>query len=103
MQPETTNLWKSKNRSTVPPRLMLAIGLATLVGLNGGGSRSAPPKASIPAEVSVAEGICKQIGDRDEVTGRLEAVKAVEVRPRVSGYLESVHFKEGGMVRHGEA
>jgi membrane fusion protein, multidrug efflux system len=102
MQLETTNPWKSKNQSIVPPWLMLAIGLATLAGLNAGCSSSAQPKAPAPAEVSVAEVICKQIGDNDEFTGRLEAVNAVEVRPRVSGYLQSVHFKEGAIVRQGD-
>ncbi len=102
MQLETTNSWKSKNRSTVTSRLMLAIGLATLAGLNAGCSSSAQPKAPAPAEVSVAEVICKQLGDSDEFTGRLEAVNAVEVRPRVSGYLQSVHFKEGAIVRQGD-
>ena len=102
MQLETTNPWKSKNRSTVTSRLMLAISLATLNGLNAGCSSSAQPKAPAPAEVSVAEVICKQLGDSDEFTGRLEAVNAVEVRPRVSGYLQSVHFKEGAIVRQGD-
>src|SRR6267143_1220750 len=102
MQLETTNPWKSKNHSTVPPGLMLAIGLATLAVLDAGCSTSAQPKAPAPAEVSVAEVICKQIGDSDEFTGRLEAVNAVEVRPRVSGYLQSVHFKEGAIVRQGD-
>ena len=104
MQLETTNSWKrkSKNRSTVTSRLMLAIGMATLAGLNGGCSSSAQPKAPAPAEVSVAEVICKQLGDSDEFTGRLEAVNAVEVRPRVSGYLQSVHFKEGAIVHQGD-
>jgi membrane fusion protein, multidrug efflux system len=102
MQLKTTNPWKSKNRSTVTSRLMLAIGLATLTGLNAGCSSSAQPKAPAPAEVSVAEVICKQLGDSDEFTGRLEAVNAVEVRPRVSGYLQSVHFKEGAIVRQGD-
>src|SRR5258708_23432946 len=91
MQLETTNPWKSKNRSTVTSRLMLAIGLATLAGLNAGGSSSAQPKAPAPAEVSVAEVICKQLGDSDEVTCRLEAVNAVEGRPPASRYLHSVH------------
>ena len=102
MQLKTTNPWKSKNRSTVTSRLMLAISLATLNGLNAGCSSSAQPKAPAPAEVSVAEVICKQLGDSDEFTGRLEAVNAVEVRPRVSGYLQSVHFKEGAIVRQGD-
>src|SRR5207302_8118353 len=102
MQLETTNPWKSKKHRTVPSRLMLAIGLATLAGLNVGCSSSAQPKATAPVEVSVAEVICKQIDDNDEFTGRLEAVHAVEVRPRVSGYLQSVHFKEGEIVREGD-
>src|SRR5437016_14631172 len=101
MRLETTNPWKNKNHSTVPPGLMLAIGLATLAVLDAGCSSSAQPKAPAPAEVSVAEVICKQIGDSDEFTGRLEAVNAVEVRPRGSGYLQSVHFKEGAVVRQG--
>src|SRR5258706_7975621 len=98
-----TNARKSKNDSLMT-RLVLVIGLATLAGLNAGcsSSSSAQPKARAAAEVSVAEVICKQIGDSDEFTGRLEAVNAVEVRPRVSGYLQSVHFKEGAIVRQGD-
>jgi multidrug efflux system membrane fusion protein len=104
MQPETKTASKSKNRNAVTPPLMLEIGLATLAGLNAGCSSSAQPKAPapVPVEVSVAEVVCKQISDSDEFTGRLEAVDAVEVRPRVSGYLQSVHFKEGAIVRQGD-
>jgi membrane fusion protein, multidrug efflux system len=104
MQLERTNPSKSNSRGTLAPRLIPAIGLAILAGLNAGCSSSAQPKASAPApaEVSVAEVICKQLGDSDEFTGRLEAVNAVEVRPRVSGYLQSVHFKEGAIVHQGD-
>ncbi len=96
-----TSSWKSKSHSTPPSRLMLLVGLAILAALNAGCSSSAKTNAPAPAEVNVAEVICKQIGDSDEFTGRLEAVHAVEVRPRVSGYLQSVHFKEGEIVREG--
>jgi multidrug efflux system membrane fusion protein len=104
MQLETKNLSKNKKPRTLTLQLMVAIGLATLAGLNAGCSSSAQPKAPAPAlvEVSVAEVVCKQISDSDEFTGRLEAVDAVEVRPRVSGYLQSVHFKEGAIVRQGD-
>src|SRR5216683_1157716 len=103
MQVETTNPWKSKNHRILR-RLMLVICLATLAGLSAGcsSSTSAQPKAPVPPEVSVAEVVCKQIGDSDEFTGRLEAVHAVEVRPRVSGYLQTVHFKEGEIVRQSD-
>jgi membrane fusion protein, multidrug efflux system len=102
MQLETKGPSASKKLSTLTPQLMLMIGLATLAGLNAGCSSSAQPKAPTPVEVSVAEVACKQISDSDEFTGRLEAVDAVEVRPRVSGYLQSVHFKEGAIVRQGD-
>jgi len=102
MQREITDQWNSERHGTVPLRLMLAIGLTILAGLNAGCSSSAQPKAPAPVEVGVAEVICKQIGDSDEFTGRLEAVHAVEVRPRVSGYLQSVHFREGEIVRQGD-
>ncbi len=104
MQLETEDPSKSKNLGILTPQLMLAIGLATLAGLNGGCSSSAQSKAPspVPVEVSVAEVACKQISDSDEFTGRLEAVDTVEVRPRVSGYLQSVHFKEGAIVRQGD-
>jgi membrane fusion protein, multidrug efflux system len=96
MQLETTKPWKSK------PPLMLALGLAALAVLSAGCSSSAEPKILSAPGVSVAEVICKQLGDSDEFTGRLEAVNAVEVRPRVSGYLQSVDFKEGAIVRQGD-
>src|ERR1700730_17678493 len=101
MQREIAAQWKNKNLS-MAQRPMLVIGLAIVVGLTAGCSSSAQPKAPAPAEVSVAEVICEQIGDSDEFTGRLEAVHAVEVRPRVSGYLQTVHFKEGEIVRQSD-
>src|SRR5258705_1107045 len=103
MQVKTTYLSNSKNHRIMLP-VMLVIGLTTLAGLSTGcsSSSSAKPKAQAPVEVAVAEVICKQIGDSDEFTGRLEAVHAVEVRPRVSGYLKSVHLMEGEIVRQGD-
>jgi membrane fusion protein, multidrug efflux system len=104
MQAGRNDARKRSNLNAMKWRLLLTVGLVILAGLNTGcsSSSSAQPKASAPAEVSVAEVICKQIGDSDEFTGRLEAVNAVEVRPRVSGYLQSVHFREGAIVRQGD-
>src|SRR6195256_5028449 len=92
---------KRKNDGRESGRLLTII-MAILAGISAGGSSSAQPKAAAPAEVSVAEVICKQLGDSDEFPGRLEPVNSVEVRPRVSGYLQSVHFKEGAIVRQGD-
>src|SRR5712672_2497469 len=92
---------KRKNDGRESGRLLTII-MAILAVISAGCSSSAQPKAPAPAEVSVAEVICKQLGDSDEFTGRLEPVNSVEVRPRVSGYLQSVHFKEGEIVRQGD-
>ena len=53
------------------------------------------PVQAPPAAVTVAKPIPKRLSEWDEFTGRLGAVASVEVRARVSGYLQSTHFKEG--------
>jgi RND family efflux transporter MFP subunit len=60
-------------------------------------SRPAPP----PPNVTVANPLQKEITDWNEYTGRLTAVESVEVRPRVSGHIASIHFVEGQEVREG--
>jgi len=55
-----------------------------------------------PMPVDVAAPLVKKVVEWDEYTGRFEAVKKVEVRARVSGYLESVHFADGQMVETGD-
>ena len=52
--------------------------------------------------VSVAAVIEREVREWDEFSGRLESPQTVEVRPRVSGYIESVHFTAGADVRKGE-
>lgn len=58
----------------------------------------APP----PPRITVAEVISRDVTEWDEFTGRLEPVESVSVRPRVSGYISSVRFDEGAMVRKGD-
>ena len=60
-------------------------------------SRPAPP----PPAVTVANPLQKEITDWNEYTGRLTAVESVEVRPRVSGHIDSIHFVEGQEVKEG--
>jgi multidrug efflux system membrane fusion protein len=69
-----------------------------LAGCGKAGGPQGPP----PPQVSVAEVLVKQIKDWDEFTGRLQAVETVEIRPRVSGYIDKVTFTEGGLVKRGE-
>ncbi|MEO0910003.1 MAG: efflux RND transporter periplasmic adaptor subunit, partial [Pseudomonadota bacterium] len=55
-----------------------------------------------PLPVEVANPIVKKIVDWDEYTGRFEAVQRVEIRPRVSGYLEAINFRDGQLVEKGD-
>ena len=52
--------------------------------------------------VSVAAVLQKDISLWDEFSGRLEAVQHVDVRPRVSGAVQTVHFREGSLFKQGE-
>ena len=55
-----------------------------------------------PPAVSVAAPVKRTVSDFDEYVGRFTAVNSVEVRARVSGYLEGVHFKDGQIVKQGD-
>ena len=57
---------------------------------------------SPPAPVTVAEVIHRPLRDWSEFTGRLEAVQSVEIRPRVSGYIDRIGFEEGARVEKGQ-
>jgi multidrug efflux system membrane fusion protein len=77
-------------------RMILCSGL-----LLGGCGKSGSPQAPPPPQVSVAQVLVKQVKDWDEFTGRLQAVETVEIRPRVSGYIDKVAFTEGSLVKRG--
>ncbi len=52
--------------------------------------------------VDVAPPIAKRVTQWDEFSGRFEAVASVEVRARVSGFIEQLHFKDGQLVSVGD-
>ena len=81
-------------------RFPLAIAAVLLLGACGKHEAARPPLAA--PKVSVAEVIEQPVNDWDELTGRLEAPESVEVRPRVSGYIDRVAFAEGRLVRKGD-
>lgn len=60
----------------------------------------APPPDELP-QVEVATPLLKRVAEWDDYSGRFEPVDAVEVRPRVSGAIESVHFQDGQLVEQG--
>src|SRR5712692_38679 len=75
----------------------LTIGLL-VTGCGKHASKTAPP----PAVVAVVQPITREIVEWDDYIGRLEAPETVELRARVSGYLDKVHFKEGKEVKKGD-
>lgn len=80
-----------------------ALAAAVLTLLLQGCKSEAQTQAAIPApQVSVAAALERNVQEWDEFTGRLEAVESVEIRPRVTGYIESVNFSEGSIVKKGD-
>jgi RND family efflux transporter MFP subunit len=75
--------------------------LLVLNGCDRAESSSAPVAAPAPP-VTVASAVAGKVKDWDEFTGRFEAIQHVELRPRVSGYVERVAFVEGSEVRKGD-
>src|SRR6516164_7587133 len=55
-----------------------------------------------PPPVTVGTPIRKEVVEWDEYTGRTEAIESVEVRPRVSGYIDQISFKDGQLVKAGD-
>src|SRR5438309_496628 len=80
--------------------LSLALGAASVLiaGCNRQPVQSRPPA---PA-VTVAPVEQREIVEWDEFTGRTMPVEAVEVRPRISGYVQEVRFQSGQLVKKGE-
>jgi membrane fusion protein, multidrug efflux system len=81
-----------------------ALTLAGSILMSGCSSSVGQPAAKSPpaAPVTVAEVVHRPLRDWSEFTGRLEAVQSVEIRPRVSGYIDRIGFEEGVRVKKGQ-
>lgn len=85
-------------------RLLILPLLVSLIlpGCKRGQTPAGGPPQGQPPEVTVALPIARRLTDWDEFTGRLTARDKVDVRPRVSGYITEVSFKEGTEVKAGD-
>lgn len=81
----------------------LLVGAAAVFGvfLTGCEKPAQPPAASAPP-VTVAHPTKRTVTDWDEFTGRFDAIEQVQVRARVTGFVMSVEFKDGALVKAGE-
>jgi multidrug efflux system membrane fusion protein len=78
--------------------LLSALTGATACSQGTAAAQSAPPAP----DVAVAHVLSKQASDFDDFSGRIEATNRVELHPRVGGYVNAVHFKEGARVKKGD-
>ena len=69
-----------------------------LVSACGNGNQQQMPAP----DVNVAAVVKKSVTEWDEYSGHVEAIEWAEIRPRVTGHLYSIHYKEGGMVEKGQ-
>lgn len=95
-------LARAASGALVASAALAALAAATGCGAGspaGGGAPGGPPQG--PPEVRVAEPVERVVPEWEIYNGRLTAPDRVEVRPRVTGFVERVHFEEGSLVRRG--
>ncbi|ALS61400.1 efflux RND transporter periplasmic adaptor subunit [Pandoraea norimbergensis] len=80
---------------------LVALGTLTVVRVDA----STPPASQVmpAAEVDVANVISRTVTDWQSYSGRLDAVDRVDIKPLVSGTITAVHFKDGQLVKKGDA
>jgi membrane fusion protein, multidrug efflux system len=65
-------------------------------------NKTSPPPAPPPPPVTIAKPITKEVIEWDEYTGRTDAVESVDIRPRVSGYIDNITFRAGDRITKGD-
>jgi RND family efflux transporter MFP subunit len=100
--------WSNPDRKTNRPLgrhcwRLLGISAVLLPALLAAGcGEGPPPRQEKEVEVIVTTLITDRVTDYQDFTGRLTAIYTVDIRARVTGYIKSVHFKEGDYVHKGE-
>jgi multidrug efflux system membrane fusion protein len=78
-------------------RKLIGMMAAVLAACGGGNGHQMPPP-----DVNVAAVVKKSVTQWDEYSGHVEAIESAEIRPRVAGHLNRIHYEEGGMVEKGQ-
>src|SRR5579859_7200796 len=87
---------------SAPLRASFPALLAAALALAGCGKGAGQASAPAPAEVDAAPVVVKPVHQWDEFTGRVAATDSVDIRARVSGYIDRIAFKEGDEVKAGD-
>jgi multidrug efflux system membrane fusion protein len=84
--------------------VVVAVAVTVFYLLRSDGAQANAPAAAAPQATPVSVAVVEQrnVEIWDEFSGRLEAVERVEVRSRVAGAVQSVHFREGALVKQGD-
>lgn len=91
---------RRRNRAlwwALPVAGLALLGTWRIVGAGG----DAPPPPP-PGQVTVSTPLVRDVAEWDDYTGRFRASQSVEIRPRVSGALDALHFRDGDIVRKGQ-
>ncbi len=90
--------------SSHPSEVTFAAALVLVMSLGGWGCKRLSDESHTPElqSVTVSTPVQREVTEYAEFTARIAAVDTVEVRARVWGYIEKVHFKEGALVQKGE-
>ncbi len=80
----------------------VAAALVTVFMLQAGPAVATPSPAAQATPVSVATVVQSDVATWNDFSGRLEAVERVDIRSRVAGTVQGVHFREGALVKAGD-
>jgi len=98
LHPANRRLWVAGTTLTA-----IAASVAAAFMFRAGSAVATPSPAAVQATpVSVATVVQSDVATWNEFSGRLEAVERVDIRPRVAGTVQSVHFREGALVKAGD-
>lgn len=99
---DRTGSLTAHSRRGVRPLGLLIVLAVSAVALAGCGDKSQSQAAAPAPSVTVAQPTKRTVTDWDEFTGRFEPIEEVQVRARVGGFVTSVEFRDGAIVRTGD-
>ena len=101
MKPHFTSVPQRWRTAAIAAAAIAVVGGAAF-GLQASAQGPDAPAAPPAIAVAVAQVMQQDVALWDEFSGRLEAVQRVDIRPRVAGAVQAVHFREGALIKQGD-